>query len=185
MNLLGGLGSNYNAVVTAINIRDDKISVEAINSMLLAFENRLEQQSSVDQISAMVTNYASSSNNRGGGKRYNDSRGHSYANFNPNASNYNYRGHGRGGRYTQSGRHNAISSEKPQYDNWYLDSRASHNLTQNAENLSNFIPCTRIDKLAKSHRLPTYLSSSRASKPLELIHMDIWGPALANSIYGA
>jgi len=39
MNLLGGLGSDYNAVVTAINIRDDKISVEAIHSMLLAFEN--------------------------------------------------------------------------------------------------------------------------------------------------
>jgi len=28
-------------------------------------------------------------------------------------------------------------------------------------------------KLAKSHRLPTHLSSSHASKPLELIHMDI------------
>jgi len=30
MNLLGGLGSDYNAVVTAINIRDDKISIEAV-----------------------------------------------------------------------------------------------------------------------------------------------------------
>ena len=28
-------------------------------------------------------------------------------------------------------------------------------------------------QLAKSHRLPTHLSSSRASKPLELIHIDI------------
>ena len=28
-------------------------------------------------------------------------------------------------------------------------------------------------QLAKSHKLPTHLSSSRASKPLELIHMDI------------
>jgi len=106
MNLLGGLGSDYNAVVTAINIRDDKISVEAIHSMLLAFENRLEQQSSVDQISAMAANYASSSNNKGGGRRYNGSRGNIYAGFTPNASNYNYRGRGRGGRYTQSGRHN-------------------------------------------------------------------------------
>jgi len=82
--------------------------------MLLAFENRLEQQSSVDQISAMTANYASSSNNRGGGRRYNGSRGHSYAGFTPNANNYNYIGRGRGGRYTQSGRHNSISSEKPQ-----------------------------------------------------------------------
>ena len=36
-------------------------------------------------------------------------------------------------------------------------------------------------QLAKIHRLPTYLSSSRASKPLELIHMDIWGPASEKS----
>ncbi|KAG6735438.1 hypothetical protein POTOM_061954 [Populus tomentosa] len=43
MNLLGGLGADYNAVVTAINIRDDKISIEAVHSMLLAFEHRLEQ----------------------------------------------------------------------------------------------------------------------------------------------
>ena len=112
MNLLGGLGFDYNAVVTAINIRGDKISVEAIHNILLAFENRLEQQSSVDQISAMAANYASSSNNRGGGRRYNGSRGHSYTSFTPNASNYNYRGRGHGGRYTQSGRHNSISSEK-------------------------------------------------------------------------
>ncbi|KAG6793657.1 hypothetical protein POTOM_002872 [Populus tomentosa] len=42
MNLLKGLGSNYNAVVTAINIRDDKISIESVHSMLLAFKHRLE-----------------------------------------------------------------------------------------------------------------------------------------------
>ena len=114
MNLLGGLGSDYNAVVTAINIRDDKISVEAINNMVLAFENRLEQQSSVDQIFAMAANYVSSSNNRGGERRYNGSKGHNYTSFTPNANNYNYRGRGRGGRYTQSGRHNSISLEKPQ-----------------------------------------------------------------------
>ena len=41
MNLLGGLNFDYNAVVIAINIRGDKISVEAIHNILLAFENRL------------------------------------------------------------------------------------------------------------------------------------------------
>ncbi|KAL5578167.1 hypothetical protein UlMin_019866 [Ulmus minor] len=75
MNLLGGLGSDYNAVVTAINIRDDKISLEAIHSMLLAIEHRLEQQSSIEQLSTMSANYASSSNNRGGGKKFNGTRG--------------------------------------------------------------------------------------------------------------
>ena len=31
-------------------------------------------------------------------------------------------------------------------------------------------------QLAKRHRLPTHLSLSRASKPLELVHTNIWGP---------
>ena len=35
-------------------------------------------------------------------------------------------------------------------------------------------------QLAKNHRLPTRLSSSRASKPLELIHLDIWGLRMKN-----
>jgi histone deacetylase 1/2 len=201
MNLLGGLGSDYNAIITAINIRDDKILVEAIHIMLLAFENRLEQQSSADQISTMTANYASSSNNRGGGRKYNGSRGHNYTSYTPNASNYNYRGGGRGGRYTQNGRHNSISSEKPQCqlcgefghtvhvcyhkfdisyanssnsginslnmnirnqnnilvmvassnnltdDNWYLNFGASHHLTQNVENLTNFTPYIGTDKV--------------------------------------
>jgi histone deacetylase 1/2 len=111
MNLLRGLGSNYNAVVTAINIRDDKISIEAVLSMLLAFEHHLEQQSSIDQISIMSVYYAFSSNNRGGGRKYNGSRGQSYTS---NTSNYNYRGRGRGSRYGYNGRHNSTNSEKPQ-----------------------------------------------------------------------
>ncbi|RVX15771.1 Retrovirus-related Pol polyprotein from transposon RE1 [Vitis vinifera] len=111
MNLLGGLGSDYNAVVTAINIRDDKISIEAVHSMLLAFEHRLEQQSSIEQFSPISANYASSSNSRGGGRRYNGGRGQNHT---LNTSNYTYRGRGRGGRYGQNGRHNSNSSEKPQ-----------------------------------------------------------------------
>ncbi|KAJ9695793.1 hypothetical protein PVL29_010991 [Vitis rotundifolia] len=108
MNLLGGLGSDYNVVVTAINIRDDKISLEAIHRMLLAFEHRLEQQSSIEQISA---NYASSSNNRGAGRKFNGGRGQGYA---PNNNNYTYRGRGRGGRNGHGGRQNSSPSEKPQ-----------------------------------------------------------------------
>ncbi|KAG6743525.1 hypothetical protein POTOM_052224 [Populus tomentosa] len=119
MNLLGGLGSDYNAVVTAINIRDDKISIEAIHSMLLAFEHRLEQQSSIEQISTMTANYASSSSNRGSGRTYTVNRGQHYA---PNTNNY--RGRNRGGRYRQIeryssnnseiGRYSSNNSEKPQ-----------------------------------------------------------------------
>ena len=111
MNLLGGLGSDYNAVVTAINIRYDKISIEAVHSMLLVFEHRLEQQSSIEQFSPILANYASSSNSRGGGRRYHGGRGQNHT---PNTSNYTYRGRGRGGRYGQNGSHNSNSSEKPQ-----------------------------------------------------------------------
>ncbi|KAG6758931.1 hypothetical protein POTOM_035394 [Populus tomentosa] len=231
MNLLGGLGSDYNTVVTAINNRDDKIS--PIMSLPLITEVVKGDTMAIKDTS-----------------------------FTPNASNYNYRGRGRGGKYTQSGRHNSISSEKPQYDNWYLDSRASHHLTQNAGNLINSTTYTGIvkatvgngvscsiydlhtkkilaqgrlenglykfptlsnekmayvgikdfsvfhspisrtthnkmdiwhhrlghaatDVLAKSHRLPTHLSSSQASKLLELIQMDIWGPVSEKSTSGA
>ena len=196
MNLLGGLGSDYNAVVTAINIRDDKISIEAVHSMLLAFEHRLEQQSSLDHISPISACYASSSNNRGGGRKYNGSRGHSHIS---NTSNYTYRGCGRGGKYGYNGRHNSTNPEKPQCqlcgkfghtvhvcyhrfdisyqnsqnngtsslnagnqntipamvasshnsagDDWYLDSGASHHLTQNEGNLNNFAPYTGTNRV--------------------------------------
>ncbi|RVW61330.1 Retrovirus-related Pol polyprotein from transposon RE1 [Vitis vinifera] len=196
MNLLGGLGSDYNAVVTAINIRYDKISIEAVHSMLLAFEHRLEQQSSIEQFSPISANYASSSNSRGGGRRYNGGRGQNHT---PNISNYTYRGRGRGGRYGQNGRHNSNSSKKPQCqlcgkfghtvqicyhrfdisyqssqssntspsnagnpnsipamvassnnladDTWYLDSGASHHLTQSVGNLTSSSPYTGTDKV--------------------------------------
>ncbi|RVX09873.1 Retrovirus-related Pol polyprotein from transposon RE1 [Vitis vinifera] len=194
MNLLGGLGSDYNAVVTAINIRDDKISLEAIHSMLLAFEHRLEQQSSIEQMSA---NYVSSSNNRGGGRKFNGGRGQGYA---PNNNNYTYRGRGRGGRNRQGGRQNSSLNEKPQCqlcgkfghtaqicyhrfdisfqggqittspslnngnqnnipamvasfsnspvdESWYLDSGASHHLTQNLGNLTSTSPYIGTDRV--------------------------------------
>lgn len=194
MNLLGGLGSDYNAVVTAITIREDKISLEAVHSMLLAFEQRLEQQGSIEQLPAMSANYASSSNNREGGRKYNGGRGPNFM-----MTNSNFRSRGRGGRYGQSGRQNSSSSERPQCqlcgkfghtvqvcyhrfditfqstqnnttgvsnsgnsnsmpamvassnnladDNWYLDSGASHHLTQNVANLTNATPYTGADKV--------------------------------------
>ncbi|KAL5583603.1 hypothetical protein UlMin_016045 [Ulmus minor] len=111
IKLLGGLGSDYNAVVSTINIRDDKISLEAIHSMLLAFEHRLEQQSSIEQLSTMSANYAFSSNNKGGGRKFNGGRGQIYTS---NNSNHNYRSHGRGGRNGQGGRYNSSLNEKPQ-----------------------------------------------------------------------
>ncbi|KAL5543170.1 hypothetical protein UlMin_010880 [Ulmus minor] len=48
MNLLAGLGSDYNAVVTSISARDSQLSLESVHSLLLTFEHRLEQQNSFD-----------------------------------------------------------------------------------------------------------------------------------------
>ncbi|RVW34641.1 Retrovirus-related Pol polyprotein from transposon RE1 [Vitis vinifera] len=275
MNLLGGLGSDYNAVVTAINIREDKISLEAVHSMLLAFEQRLEQQGSIEQLPAMSANYASSSSNRGGGRKYNGGRRPNFM-----MTNSNFRGRGRGGRYGQNGRQNFSSSERPQcqlcgkfghtvqvcYHRFDITFQSTQNNTTGASNsgnsnsmpamvasltilqkiigtltleqvtislktwqLTNATPYTGADKLqlvmdlhtkrvlaqgklenglykfpvisnkktayvatvcsscqlAKSYRLPTHLSSFHASKPLELVYTDIWGPASVTSTSGA
>ena len=94
MNLLGGLGVHYNAVITAINIKDDRISLEVVHSMLLAFEYHLEQQSSIDNTSIMSANYASSSNNRGSGKTFNGGHGQGSTQSN-NSYNYYNRHRGR------------------------------------------------------------------------------------------
>ncbi|KAL5543673.1 hypothetical protein UlMin_007457 [Ulmus minor] len=68
MNLFVSLGADYNAFVTAINTRDDKISLEAVQSMLLSYEQRLEQQNSIAKAATITANYASSQNRGGGGR---------------------------------------------------------------------------------------------------------------------
>ena len=75
MNLFAGPGAYYNAFVTTINTRDDRVSLEIVQSMLISFEHRLEQQNSVAEASITNVNYVSSQNRSGGGKRYNASRG--------------------------------------------------------------------------------------------------------------
>ncbi|KAL5571074.1 hypothetical protein UlMin_020671 [Ulmus minor] len=42
MNLLEGLGADYNAVVASINVRDNQFSIEVVHSLLLSFEHHLE-----------------------------------------------------------------------------------------------------------------------------------------------
>ena len=40
-------------------------------------------------------------------------------------------------------------------------------------------------QLAKSHRLPFVLSESKAMKPFDLVHSDLWGPFPVLSVTGA
>ena len=53
------------------------------------------------------------------------------------------------------------------------------------------ISCNKLSELcvhfplAKSHKLPLSLSSSHASHPLDLLHLDLWGPAPCSATSGA
>ncbi|KAF8399498.1 hypothetical protein HHK36_015364 [Tetracentron sinense] len=197
MNLLGGLGADYNAVVTSISARDDKISIDTVHSMLLSFENRLDQQNSHDEGSTIVANIAQNKST-GGRAYYKNNQGYqrSLGQSSNQANNQNYfgRSRGRGGRGGQAGRNNGINN-RPQCqlcgkfghtvhscyhrfditfqaqtstnqtqnqgqisamvatphsvgdDSWFLDSGATHHLTQSSANLINSTPYSGLDQV--------------------------------------
>ena len=196
MNLLGGLGADYNVVVTSINVRDDKISIDTVHSMLLSFENRLEQQNSHDENSLISANIAQSKSN-GGRTYYKNSQGYqrSQGQSSNSASDQNFysRNRGRSSRGGQARRNNnnnrpqcqlcgkfghtvhscyhrfditfqaQTSTNQPQNqgpisamvatphsvgdESWFLDSGATHHLTQTSANLVNSIPYTGADQV--------------------------------------
>ncbi|KAL5570298.1 hypothetical protein UlMin_026873 [Ulmus minor] len=166
MNLLGGLGADYNAMVTAINTRDDKISLEAVHSMLLSFEHRLEQQNSVEDASNMTANLASS-NNRDDAWYLDSGASH---HLTPAAGNLNNTT-----PYTGTERVTVGNGKKLSISSIDCNLPCSSNKTT---------VCSSC-QLAKSHRLPLKLSSSHVSNPLELVYTDIWGPAPIKSTSGA
>lgn len=47
---------------------------------------------------------------------------------------------------------------------------------------SGLLPFCTTCQLAKSHKLPFVMSNSRAMKPFDLIHSDLWGPSPISSI---
>ena len=118
MNLLVGLGADYNTAVTSINARDNQLSIEVVHSLLLSFEHHLESRNSFDENGVIFANFAQ--NKYTGGKNYVKNNQGYQKNSNPAAaqggtSNYNYnnRGRGRGGRNYQGGRGPA-NNTKPQ-----------------------------------------------------------------------
>ncbi|KAL5537452.1 hypothetical protein UlMin_045608 [Ulmus minor] len=96
MNLLAGLGFDYNAVVTSISTRDNQLTLEDVHSLLLTFEHRLEQQNSVDETGVMSANFAQN-NKYTGGRSYskNNQKQPTYGTGQGANSNYAYRGRGR------------------------------------------------------------------------------------------
>ena len=191
MNLLAGLGSDYNAVVTLISARDSQLSLESVHSLLLTFEHRLEQQNSFDDTGVIAANLAQNNKNAAAKNYGRHSQGYQKSSNQSSGqgwnSNYTYRGRGRGGRGGSTGRNNSNTS-KPQCqlcgkfghtvqncyhrfditfqaqqstensqaqnpmsamlatpntvadESWYLDSGATHHMTQNASTLSNSTP---------------------------------------------
>lgn len=64
---LEGLGTKYNSFVTSIQNGTDRLSLVDVWSLLLAYDARLEKQSSVDQlnlIQANIANLSVNSNNK-------------------------------------------------------------------------------------------------------------------------
>ncbi|KAL5548887.1 hypothetical protein UlMin_004118 [Ulmus minor] len=116
MNLLGGLGADYNAVVTSINVRDDKISIDMVHCMLLSFKNHLEQQNYHDENSLIAGNIAQNKSN-GGRTYYKNSQGYQrsqgHSSNSANHQNFYSRNRGRSSRGGQAGRNNN-NNNRPQ-----------------------------------------------------------------------
>ena len=81
----------------SINARDDKISIDIVHSMLLSFENRLEQQNSHDESSTIAANIAQNKSN-GGKTYYKNNQGYqrSQGQSSNQTNNQNYYGKSRG-----------------------------------------------------------------------------------------
>ncbi|KAL5580162.1 hypothetical protein UlMin_012604 [Ulmus minor] len=148
MNLLAGLGSDYNVVVTSISTKDTQLSLDNVHSLLLTYENRLEQQNSVDEIGVMSANFAQN-NKYAGGRSYNknnqgNQKPSNYGTGQGGNSNYSYRGRSRG-RGNQGGRGNN-SQAKPQCQLCgkfgHTVQNSTHHMTQNVAGLSNITPYT-------------------------------------------
>ena len=83
--VLGGLGADYNSLVTSVTTRGDFPSIDELYSQLMTFENRLEQQRSADDNSVIQANYANSNNqNKKGKPKFNNNYNNQAPQFNNN-----------------------------------------------------------------------------------------------------
>ena len=58
LQLLGGLGANYNSIVAFLTAREDEMSLHSVHSILLTHEQRLSFHNSVAEDNVISTNLA-------------------------------------------------------------------------------------------------------------------------------
>ena len=75
LQLLGGLGADYNSIVALLTAHEDDISLHSIHGILLTHEQRLCFQNSVAEDDVIAANIATSQhqnyNNKNGGRSHN------------------------------------------------------------------------------------------------------------------
>ncbi|RVX04050.1 Retrovirus-related Pol polyprotein from transposon TNT 1-94 [Vitis vinifera] len=196
MNLLGGLGSDYNAVVTAINIRDDKISIEAVHKVveggIMAVEDRIIPQTSATIPTEVVVEGVDMAKWRHNSNSSEKPQCQLCGKFGHTVQICYHRfdisyqsSQSSNTSPSNAGNPNSIpamvaSSNNLADDTWYLDSGASHHLTQSVGNLTSSSPYTGTDKVTigngkhlsisntGSHRL---LSDSRSFHLKKVFHV--------------
>ncbi|KAH9687366.1 retrovirus-related pol polyprotein from transposon RE1 [Citrus sinensis] len=72
---------------------------------------------------------------------------------------------------------------------WYIDSGATHHITNSLQNLQTGNEYSAPDfcdscQYGKAHQMSFYSTGIKTKVPLELIHTDLWGPAPLPSLYG-
>ena len=61
LQLLGGLGAEYNSIITSLTAREDEVSLHSVHNILLTHEQRLQFQNSITEETTLSTHIASHS----------------------------------------------------------------------------------------------------------------------------
>ncbi|RVW98827.1 hypothetical protein CK203_023977 [Vitis vinifera] len=155
LQLLGGLGADYNSMVALLTAHEDDISLHSIHGILLTHEQRLCFQNLVVENDVIATNIATSQY-----QDHNNKKNQNCNNFIPNKNDYGHKPSRRsnGGPSqdlppltTLTAIHKSTnnntqmqamlpSPSTPSNDAWFFDTRATHRLTQEVSSLINVQP---------------------------------------------
>uniref|UniRef100_A0A803PY32 Integrase catalytic domain-containing protein n=1 Tax=Cannabis sativa TaxID=3483 RepID=A0A803PY32_CANSA len=201
LQLLNGLGPEYDSVVSGITSRSDLLTFDEVQALLMAHESRLEHHNTVNDLIdkmqanltfAVVCHYRFDKNW-----------------VTPKTSPNNPEAF-----LTEQDSRNDTQEFSPQIlpdfgddSSWFADIGATNHVTNFVDKLDSTMTYNGSETLAigddnnvylefhkhccfvkdkdsgqgKCHTLPFPMSQSRASQPLALIHTDLWGPSHVDS----